>query len=271
MSVEVARSAFESWEVLAGNGIWKESFPYAAACFTIFCISMVLSPRLFDGCAKLKWTGQVYWSTCVVSAINGMYLGYYTLTAGFESGLFQSTNLHLHTAETSLAVAILFGFIAQDFIPMILQLRGGNNDAWLMVVHHIAVLLSALVCYNNKYQRIAIPVALTEITSPSVQLRYFLYVSDMTDTTLYAVNGVVMVIMWMWIRVYILGKCWPVLWNNWEQAAPDIVNPFDTKVIIVSFVIGYAMQLFWGYKILKGAFKMLTKGGKKKSKGGKTD
>ncbi len=267
----MVRSTFESWEVLAGNGIWKESLPYAAAYFTIFCISMVLSPRLFDGCAKLKWTGRVYWSTCVVSAINGIFVGYYGLTAAFDSGLFQSTDIHLHTAGTSLTAAILFGYILQDFFPMLLQLREGNDDAWIMVLHHIVAMLSFLVAYNNKFQRFAIPVALTEITSPSVQLRYFLYVSDMTDTTLYVVNGAVMVILWMWLRVYNLGECWLVLWNNWEQVAPDIVNPFDTKVIIVSFVLGYAMQLFWGYKILKGAWKLFTKGGKKKSKEEKTD
>jgi hypothetical protein len=107
---------------------------------------------------------------------------------------------------------------------------------------------------------VAICAMLTEATTPFINQRFFFDKAGMKSGSLYLVNGLLMTVLWFILRVLMFG------WLGWRlflMREGIMALPFVHRAVALSsYVVGYALQLFWFDKILRGALKAL-KGPKK--------
>ncbi len=98
---------------------------------------------------------------------------------------------------------------------------------------------------------------MTEFTSPLVNNRWYMAINGMQTThpTLFLVNGVLMTILWFILRIVLMG------WVGLKMVALQetlwkipIVTAWSA---VITYTIGYGLQVFWFHKILRGCLKVM--------------
>merc|ERR1712139_59845 len=94
-----------------------------------------------------------------------------------------------------------------------------------------------------------------EITTPFINLRWFLAESDMKSGRLYIINGMLIVVLWFIFRICgfaFLGV------RIFEQRQDIYAMSWDKQMTVaLTYVVGYGLQFFWFWKICRGALKAL--------------
>jgi hypothetical protein len=126
-----------------------------------------------------------------------------------------------------------------------------------MILHHIVVFIS----YTDlNAQRLAhnlvLMCLLLEATTPFVNCRWFLSQMGLKNTKIYLVNGLVMTVGWLLVRVVLGAYIGISIWRMRDQLVS--VPWFSKWISIIGFyLIGYFLQWFWFVKIIQGAMKTL--------------
>jgi len=97
-----------------------------------------------------------------------------------------------------------------------------------------------------------------EITTPLINNRYFLAKADMKSSALYLVNGLAICALWFIFRICLFGYFGIVM----IKALPGLVRDIEAYVVVSlvsGYTVGYGLQLAWGYKIFRGAYKLIAK------------
>uniref|UniRef100_A0A7S2GE23 TLC domain-containing protein n=1 Tax=Haptolina brevifila TaxID=156173 RepID=A0A7S2GE23_9EUKA len=132
------------------------------------------------------------------------------------------------------------------------------------VIHHIiAIILYAQILEGGYGHYMGISAWLLEATTPFINQRWFFAMSKMDHGLVYKINGALMVLLWLLLRIIFCG---------WGFTAPGTVQiaqlPAPRAIsMYFGFFGGYLLQWFWGYKLLRGLLKVLgVIGGKKNVK-----
>lgn len=139
------------------------------------------------------------------------------------------------------------------------------RDRPLMVCHHIIVpVLVFLVSYRNGLGDCLIgAVLLMEASTPFVSARVILVYFGMKDSTLYVINGLLMLVTFFLCRVVLLPSLY-----MWYSASTGlgvmpslIVMPAHCHIATISL---WLPQLVWFNKMVKGSIKLLCENKKEK-------
>ena len=87
--------------------------------------------------------------------------------------------------------------------------------------------------------------------------------SGYKHTRLYTANGIALTVAWFAIRVFGGMYTGFVIFVRSRPALSVLSTP-QVATILVGYSIGMLLQFMWGYKILVGLWKVLTKKKKKK-------
>ena len=88
--------------------------------------------------------------------------------------------------------------------------------------HFVTVIGWAIPCLFGVCHNVATPMLLTEGTSPFVNGRYFLSKAGFKETLLYKINGVLILVLWIVLRIiYIAWVAYSTLWTR--QAAGGVL------------------------------------------------
>ena len=112
-------------------------------------------------------------------------------------------------------------------------------------------------------------ILLLEVTTPFVNLRYFLSQLGYKDSTLYFVNGLIMTILWFVFRICYGLYIGIWIWRMHDQIAA--MPSFITRWVSIwgGYTVAYLLQWLWFVKIMKGAIKVLLAEEKSDKKVGK--
>jgi len=139
------------------------------------------------------------------------------------------------------------------------------RDRPLMVCHHIIVpVLVFLVSYRNGLGDCLIgAVLLMEASTPFVSARVILVYFGMKETTLYVINGLLMLVTFFLCRVVLLPSLY-----MWYSASTGLgvmpslmVMPAHCHIATISL---WLPQLVWFNKMVKGSIKLLCENKKEK-------
>jgi hypothetical protein len=254
---EVARSLEGSvaWFVLFSASVW---FAY----FTIPQFVGILSshPEKQHRVANQLLASSAdrgYWATSIVSTFFGLSIALRCLNCGLSEDLFQSFDIQKTTHCSANILDCCIGYFVNDLV-WCLYFRTKWPGSTAILLHHVVALAT---CLDFRIQGVGHNliqgIMLLEVTTPFVNLRYFLSQLGYKDSSLYVWNGFMMTLLWFLFRIcygFYIG-----LWI-WRMHAGIISIPsFSTRWISIwgNYGVAYFLQWLWFVKIVKGASKVL--------------
>ena len=227
-----------------------------------FACRFFISP-LFATYGSLPESEQAYWNYSLVSSIHAVVISVMAFQALAETpALYSSSDLMLVTPQTTITFKVFWGYILQDTLGSIYY-----NSKWsgwqANLIHHLAAMLCWGQLLDGGFAHfMGLIGIISEITTPFVNLRWFLHKAGLKDTTLYLLNGLTMTLLWFIIRIGGFGMLGFRIAASWD--AVMALRPDQQFTVVFSYVVGYSLQIFWFYKIVRGALKALDIGGGKK-------
>jgi hypothetical protein len=151
---------------------------------------------------------------------------------------------------------ILAGYLASDLILVLIHGKQWSNYIPNLFHHGFGVYCFVLLSYQRAYVGYCVIGCTLEVTTPFVNLRYFLSESGMKSHWLYALNGFLICLSWLVVRIVMYGYAVFCQVSEYSKIIGS-VSPEAAFALFISTGIGYVLQLMWGYKIFNGAYKLL--------------
>ncbi|KAK9822718.1 hypothetical protein WJX81_008315 [Elliptochloris bilobata] len=150
---------------------------------------------------------------------------------------------------------LFLGYLMYDLTSMLWHFKElGDPTA---IIHH--VIFASMSAYVLAHSIMAFPfawLAFCEISTPSVNLRWHLAVTDHKDGWLYLYNGMLLLALFFVSRVLLYGSGLLHLATLRDVWAGPKANPND-KWVVAAFVAGYILNLYWFRAIAKAAQRAL--------------
>lgn len=210
---------------------------------------------------ELKEPDKGYWAASVVSNLHAVIVCWLAATALFETPSFITTaDFRLSTTASLTCSKCFLGYIISD-----LMLALWYNTQWLgmtaNLTHHVFILICWGQLIMGEYgQLFALVGALCEASTPFLNFRWFLDKLGMKESQLYLYNGLTMMFLFFLFRV--VGFLWMGTRLVAQREGLAALPVLNSALLLLSYGVGTALQLFWFSKIAKGAMKALGYGGK---------
>jgi hypothetical protein len=227
-------------------------------CLYWFCRTS--APALFVTYETLneKKGEKGYWASSMVSTAHAVTIAIFVGLALWDEPSFLTSTDFLQVTPASLqACYVFFGYILSDlFVSVFYGSLWSGSIANLL--HHLFVLLAWSQFITARCgQLLALMGMFCEVTTPFVNQRWFLDKAGMKDGALYFVNGLMMLAsffvwrialyLWVGVRLY-------------EQREGILSVPALTAcTILLSYLVGLALQMLWFRKMVLGTVKLLRK------------
>lgn len=124
-----------------------------------------------------------------------------------------------------------------------------------VVVHHVVgvALFPWLLVYRVGFCHFSI-VSFTEVTAPFMNVRWLLWRAGRERTTAYFVNGVVMIVLWVPVRIGgYLYICWSLAFSSAEELFA--LPPWLAVGLCLGVLAGLVLNSYWFTLLIKGLIK----------------
>ncbi|EPS70042.1 hypothetical protein M569_04724, partial [Genlisea aurea] len=240
--------------------------PYASilcgvmGCKLVYDLVKLLSTSyvgLYTGLTKIQ---RIEWNNRGMSTVHAVIITAISFYFVFLSelfairisttGVFTLKSSHLSTFTLGVSVGYFVADLAMIcwFFPCL----GGLE----YILHHslsaIAVAYSALTGEGQVY---TFMVLLSEVTTPGINLRWFLDVSGLKKSSAYLVNGVVIFVGWVAARVLLFVYIFRHVYLHRAQVMK--MQSFGSFLVMSVPLVLASMNVIWFGKILKGLRKTI--------------
>ncbi|KAF7846758.1 hypothetical protein BT93_L3798 [Corymbia citriodora subsp. variegata] len=129
---------------------------------------------------------------------------------------------------------------------------------WFQVIHHsLSGIAVAYSMASGEGQLYTYMVLISEITTPEINMRWFLDTSGMKKSASYLINGVVIFIAWLVARVLLFVYLFYHVYLHYHQVIE--MHIFGYLLVFVVPAALALMNLMWFGKIIKGLLKTIAK------------
>lgn len=254
--------------LLAGENPWAEPILWffsvtlgIIGCRLVYKAMQALSPMYFSTYIKLSKMEKVEWDNrgfstahaVVVSVVAGYLLflsDFFRDDGPYGPMVFRSSIF----SQAILGVSI--GYFLSD-LAMILWFYpalGGKE----YVLHHLlsmsALAMSLYSAHGNFYLYV---VLFSEVTTPFVNLRWYLSMAGMKNSTAYVFNGFLLFFGWLIARVLLFIYLFVHIYLHYDQVKEVFAVGFYYLFIAPPSLA--VMNLVWFYKISRGLLRTLSK------------
>lgn len=230
------------------------------ACKTVYNVMKVVSP-VFRPYMRLSKSEKVEWDNRGFSTAHAIAISaasYYLL---FISDLFKEDTskgsvLFRSSVSSQVILGMSVGYFISD-LAMILWFYpklGGKE----YVVHHLLSMFSINWSFFNGEGNFYIYIVLlSEVTTPFVNIRWYLSSAGMKKSRVYAINGVLLFFGWMMARVLLFVYLFIHLYGHFDQVRQLSKGSYYCLLIVAPCLA--SMNLVWFFKVAKGMLKTLSK------------
>lgn len=236
---------------------------FQAVMFFSKRLTPILFPQFIKGLKEGKGSGNraVLWDSTVTSLVHGCIVGTLGLQLAITTDALSNTNNFSYTNDQcNLLGRIMLGYFMCDLMTCV-----KNWDEWAgvstFIIHHVSALSSINHILDHNYaHHLLIVLAIMELTTPFVSLRWFMDALKIREThgksgrLIHLVNGFFMWSLWIALRLVYFGYMGYVYLVQNKEGLLQLPEGYQYNIII-GFTLGYLLQLLWGLKITEGFFK----------------
>ncbi|CAO2182532.1 unnamed protein product, partial [Urochloa humidicola] len=241
-------------------------------CGAVYGITRKVSSRCFKGYSRLSHMQKVEWNNRSFSTFHALAAAAISFYLVVISDLFnEEVNNGIIIDRKSWLSDAMFGVSIGYFLTdlaMILWYFPSLGGKEYLLHHGLSMYAIGLALLSGKAHMYILMVLFTEITTPFVNLRWYLDVAGQKTCSLYLYNGVALFVGWLVARIILFMYLFTHMYFHYDQARSIFTLGFYSLVAVPSTVS--VMNVFWFWKILKGMVKTLSRR-RKHSENGKTD
>ncbi|KAH9621527.1 hypothetical protein KSS87_002893 [Heliosperma pusillum] len=229
------------------------------ACKLVYDSSQLLSAMCFKHYASLPRMKQVEWDNRVISTLHAVFVAALSIYLAFWSDLYaddeqRGSVLFRSSAFSTFVLGVSVGYFISD-ISMILWFYpalGGLE----YVLHHLlsmaALVYAILTGEGQIYTFLAL---LSELTTPGINLRWYLDAVGMKKSRAYVANGVAVFLTWLVARIILFMYVFYHIYTHFDQIKQ--LSTLGYYLMLVSPCVLGVLNLMWFVKITKGMLKTL--------------
>ncbi|KAL9657263.1 hypothetical protein ABK040_011484 [Willaertia magna] len=223
----------------------------------LFLTSYFMSHLVFSSYGKLKHKEKVEWCSRIVSTVHAIVssvLTFYTVKANSDylDLKFDAFDMEMG----SITLQYTFGYFIYDFILLMIYFKTMGGVP--MFLHHFFAGVSwGLSIGYQKFAFFPLLYTLTELTTPFINQRWFFAVSDMKESKLYFLNGILMFVSWTVVRIPPMLIVPYVMYINLDVVKRMPV--FTLGLLITDYLVISVLNLYWHYLIGKGLVSAIVK------------
>lgn len=229
-------------------------------CLCLFNSSSWFIPQFVKSYKLLQSRDQRDWDSRIPSTVHAVVITALSASVILMSNTFDAaTNaqvpfLYRVSDASNLALGFSLGYFVVDMALMFIYYPSMGGPE--MVVHHIASLASVLRALLGQYAHLyTLAMLSTEITTPSINLRWMLDRCSLKTHWLYIWNGMLMMVLWFTNRIMMFV---PFFWHMYQHRDEiSTMAPFDLGLVFVVPLLLLCLNTFWFNKIVRGAMKSL--------------
>lgn len=267
-TVMAIKSYHNQAQVLVKNYLLADPFiPYTSilggilACKLVYDLTRLMSNLYIKSYPGLTKMEKIEWNNRGISTIHAAFITTMSLYFLFWSDLFSDKRpAGLVTFRSSplstFGLGVSTGYFVTD-LAMILWLYpslGGIE----YVVHHSISLISVAYCMITGEAHIyTYMILISEVTTPEINMRWYLDIAGMKRSTAYLINGVVIFFAWLFARIMLFIYMFYHVYLHYDQVIQ--MHIFGYMLVFVVPSVLAIMNLVWFGKILKGLKKTLAK------------
>lgn len=230
-------------------------------CKTAYELMGVFSPLIFEGFIKLENVQKLEWKNRGFSTFHAIFAAVGSLYFLVVSNLFDEHGqeeliINRSSASSDTILGMSIGYFLSD-LAMIIWTYPTLGGLEYVLHHGLSLFAIGQSLLSGQAQFYIFMVLFTEITTPFVNLRWYLDVAGKKNSTLYLLNGVAMVIGWLVARVVLFVFFFYHMFMHFDQVKQMYPTGFYSMLTIPPVLA--MMNLFWFWKIAKGLIKTLTK------------
>ncbi|XP_022994862.1 transmembrane protein 56-like [Cucurbita maxima] len=255
-------------DALVKNYLLADRFiPYTSvlggmlACKLVYDLTQLVSNFYFKSYLGLTKIQRVEWNNRGVSTIHAIYISIMSLYFVFWSDLFSDQrHAGLLTFQSSTLSTFILGISVGYFLAdlgLIIFLYPSLGGMEYVVHHSLSGLAVAYSVLSGEGQLYTYMVLISEITTPEINMRWYLDTAGMKRSCAYLINGFVIFFAWLVARILLFGYTFYHVYLHYDQVIKMHVIGY-ILVFGVPTVLGM-MNLMWFGKIVKGLMKTISK------------
>ncbi|KAI4306317.1 hypothetical protein L6164_029605 [Bauhinia variegata] len=241
---------------------------WLASVFTgiIFCVigyrlSAFVSSLLFKGYGKLSSAEKIEWNDRGFSTFHALFVSFASLYLLILSDIFNEDSndelvINRSSTLSSTVLGISIGYFVSD-LAMILWHFPALGGLEYVLHHGLSMFSIILALISGQAQIYILMVLLSESTTPFVNLRWYLDIAGLKNSTLYVGNGMALFLVWLIARILLFIFFFIHMWFHFDQVKKIFPLGFYSLLTIPSILA--MMNVFWFWKIFKGLVKTLSK------------
>ncbi|GLT59940.1 hypothetical protein SLA2020_327330 [Shorea laevis] len=255
-------------QVLVKNYLLADPFlPYTSilfgilACKVAYDLSQLISSFYIKSYTGLTKMQKIEWNNRGISTIHATFITAMSLYLIFWSDLYSDQQLAgLVTFRSSplstFGLGISVGYFLTD-LAMILWLYPSLGGIEYVVHHSFSGIAVAYSMFTGEAQLYTYMILISEVTTPEINMRWYLDMAGMKRSSAYLINGVVIFFAWLVARVLLFFYVFYHVYLHYDQVIQ--MHTFGYLLVLVVPLLLAIMNLVWFGKIVKGLRKTLAK------------
>ncbi|XP_015882960.3 uncharacterized protein LOC107418773 [Ziziphus jujuba] len=255
-------------EVLVKNYLLSDPFiPYTSIlggiflCKLVYDLTQLISTFYFKSYASLTKMQRIEWNNRGISTVHAIFITATSLYFVFWSDLFSDQQLagivtFRSSPMSTFALGVSVGYFSADLL-MILWLYPSLGGMEYVVHHSLSGIAVAYSMLSGEGQLYTFMVLISEITTPEVNMRWYLDTAGMKRSSAYLINGIAIFFAWLGARILLFGYMFYHVYLHYDQVIQMHIFGYFLVFVVPSVLA--TMNLMWFGKILKGLKKQLAK------------
>ncbi|XP_022723423.1 transmembrane protein 56-B-like isoform X1 [Durio zibethinus] len=231
------------------------------ACKVAYDLTQLISSiyiKTYPGLTKIQ---RVEWNNRGISTIHAIFVSALSLYFVFWSDLFSDQHLpglvvFRSSPLSTFGLGVSVGYFLSD-LGMILWLYPSLGGIEYVIHHSLSGIAVAYSMFTGEAQLYTYMVLISEVTTPEINMRWYLDTAGMKRSSAYLINGVVIFFAWLIARVLLFGYLFYHVYLHYQQVIK--MHTFGYVLVFVVPSVLATMNLVWFGKIIKGLVRTLAK------------
>ncbi|KAB1222146.1 Transmembrane protein 56-B [Morella rubra] len=230
-------------------------------CKVIYDLTQLVSTfyvKSYNGLTKIQ---RIEWNNRGMSTIHAIFITAMSVYFVFWSDLFSDQQLtgavtFRRSPLSIFSLGVSVGYFLAD-LGMIFWLYPSLGGMEYVIHHSLSGVAVAYSMFSGEGQLYTFMILISEITTPEINMRWFLDTAGMKRSILYLINGVLILFAWLAARIVLFGYMFYHVYLHYDQVIQ--LHPFGYFLVFVVPSGLAIMNLIWFGKILRGLKKTLAK------------
>ncbi|KAL9241689.1 hypothetical protein vseg_015769 [Gypsophila vaccaria] len=229
------------------------------ACKLIYDTSQLLSATCFKHYSSLPKMKQVEWDNRIISTLHAMVITALSFYLAFWSDLYaddqdRGSVLFRSSAFSTFVLGVSVGYFISD-ISMITWFYPALGGMEYMLHHFLSMAALVYAMLTGEGQFYTLLALLSELTTPGINLRWYLDAVGMKRSKAYVANGVGVFLTWLVARIFLFIYVFYHIFTHYNQIKE--LSEIGYYLTLISPCVLGALNLMWFVKITRGMIKTL--------------